>query len=69
MKVKGNSSILLCFSGGINSICLTNIMANLKRRYQKHHLFGTLKCIHIQQQKTIPENYKSKFEKETGLEL
>lgn len=61
MKVKQNSSILICFSGGLNSICLVNVLANLKKRYQKHHLFGELRCIHIQQQEKLPEGYVKKF--------
>ncbi len=62
MKVEGTSKILVCFSGGLNSICLVNIFSSLKKRYQKHLLFGELRCIHIQQQSKIPEDYKQKFE-------
>lgn len=69
MKVNGKSKILICFSGGLNSICLVNILNSLRKRYQKHHLFGELRCLHIQQQSTIPENYKKTFEDETGIIL
>ena len=58
MKVKADSKMLICFSGGLNSICLVKLLSSLKKRYQKHHLFGELRCIHIQQQENIPEDYK-----------
>ena len=44
-------------------------MVNLMKRYQKNKLFNELACIHIQQQDTLPENYKVIFKKETGLNL
>ena len=69
MKVKQTASILLCFSGGLNSICLANIMSNLRKRYQKNKLFGELRCIHIQQQNNIEESYAAKFENFTGIKL
>ena len=69
IKVKGDDSILLCFSGGLNSIALVNIIKNLKLRYKKHPLFGKVECIHIQQQEKIDNQYIKIFEDFSGMKL
>lgn len=61
LKVKGTSKILICFSGAINSICLINIISNIRQRYQKNPLFGDVECIHIQQQSSIPSDFIERF--------
>ena len=67
--IRQNSRILICFSGALNSICLLNILLNIKGRYQKCPLFADLQCVHIQQQSDLPENYLKDFEEKSGLKL
>jgi tRNA(Ile)-lysidine synthase TilS/MesJ len=69
MKVGKNSNLLVCFSGGLSSVCLVSILVNIVKRYQKNKLFNRLGCLHIQQQAQIPPNFTEKFKEETGVEL
>lgn len=69
IKVKPTDNILLCFSGGLNSICLANVMGNLKKRYQKNKLFGEVRCLHVQQQGHLDPDYPRRFKELTGLDL
>lgn len=46
-----------------------SLISNIVKRYQKNKLFNRLGCIHIQQQDSLPENYKAVFQKETGVQL
>ena len=39
------------------------------KRYQKNKLFNKLGCIHIQQQKELPENYCQLFKEKTGIDI
>ena len=67
--IRQKSRLLVCFSGALNSICLLNILLNIKGRYQKCPLFSDLQCIHIQQQSKLPENYLKDFEQKSGIKL
>lgn len=58
LKVTKNSNILICFSGGLSSICLVTLIVNIVKRYQKNKLFNKLGVIHIQQQNELPINYE-----------
>jgi tRNA(Ile)-lysidine synthase TilS/MesJ len=68
-KVTKNSNLLLCFSGGLSSICMVSIIVNIVKRYQKNKLFNRFGCVHVQQQQALPEGFAERFEKETGVEL
>ena len=59
--IKQSSKLLVCVSGALNSICLLNILINIKGRYQKCPLFTDLQAIHIQQQSKLPPDYIEKF--------
>ena len=68
--------MLVCLSGGLNSICLVTllfiqltIVKNIMKRYQKNKLFNKLGCIHVQQQSSLPDNYRQMFEEKTGIPI
>ena len=54
---------------GNSTLNQLNIVLSIVKKYQKNKLFNRLGCIHIQQQSSLPPNYKEDFLKETGIEL
>lgn len=42
IKITENDKIVVCLSGGMNSICLINILYELQKKFQKHLLFKSL---------------------------
>jgi tRNA(Ile)-lysidine synthase TilS/MesJ len=60
-KVNKESKLLLCFSGGLNSIAMVTIIHNIFKKYQKNKLFHSLACVHVQQQSPLTPHYLQLF--------
>jgi tRNA(Ile)-lysidine synthase TilS/MesJ len=47
IKINEKDRVVICLSGGMNSICLTNILVELRKKFQKHLLFKSIEVVHV----------------------
>lgn len=47
IKITEKDRIVVCLSGGMNSVCLGNILCELQKKFQKHLLFQSLEVVHV----------------------
>lgn len=47
IKIKQTDRLLVGLSGGINSVCLMNILKELQLKFQKHTLFEDVEALHV----------------------
>ena len=62
IKITSNDAVVVCLSGGMNSLCLANVLLELQRKFQKHLLFKSIEFVHVDLSvlNESPEEYRQK---------
>jgi hypothetical protein len=57
IKILPTDRLVVGLSGGMNSVCLMNILKEIESRYQKHNLFKEVEAVYVDLGVIAPEGY------------